>query len=357
MKLVYDNIVFGIQRFGGISVVWQELLSRIANHIQDIEYIDIDQSQNYSRSKLDIPAGSIIQHIRHPKVSRYMPVRMHGDEPFLFHSSYYRYCTNRNAINITTVHDFTYELYNSGLRQKVHTWQKNAAIRHSDAVVCISENTKRDLLRLLPDVDEAKVHVIYNGVSDTFCQLHEPAEAAQLPFPENSYVVFIGRRDSYKNFDYVVRSVAATPLNLLIIGSQLNEAERKDIELHLSPKRYQCLSHIPDERLNQLYNHAAALVYPSSYEGFGLPVLEAQRANCPVIALKASSIPEVIGATPLLMTELSDAELISKLQLLDNQDLMQQVKKEGLTNARRFSWQEMASQYEELYQGLYTNGL
>lgn len=352
MRLVYDNIVFALQRFGGISVVWQELLSKMQPQRQfQLEYIDIDNesAKNPSRERLQLSPESIIGKTSQCiKLSRYLPVRLQSDEPFLFHSSYYRYCTNPKAINITTVHDFTYELFVKGIKQKVHSWQKFSAIRHSACTVCISENTKRDLLRLLPDVDESRVRVIYNGVSEVFrvvsgCQ-------CDLPYPTGSYVVFIGRRDGYKNFGLTVRSVAATQLNLLIIGGQLTDEEKAQVEHILPPHRYKCMSHIPDEQLNLFYNHAAALVYPSSYEGFGIPVLEAQRAGCPVIAYNASSIPEVIGSTPLLMQTLTEKEMVGKLQLLSNDQLMAEVRANGLANTQRFSWQRMGDEYMKIYE-------
>lgn len=353
MQIVYDNIVFDLQDFGGISVVWQELLSRIALDF-DVGYVDVDAEKNANcfRKKLAITPNRVLATIRHAHMSRYLPVRLDADVPFVFHSSYYRYCNNPQAVNVTTVHDFTYERFSSGLRQKVHTWQKFAAIRHSAVVVCISENTKRDLLRLMPDVDERRVSVIYNGVSEAYCRLLEPVAAAQLPFPQGTYVVFIGRRDKYKNFDLTVRSVAATSLNLLIVGSMLSKAEQAEVEKYLPPRRYQTMSHVSDERLNQLYNHAAALVYPSSYEGFGLPVLEAQRAGCPVIALNASSIPEVIGDTPLLMPQLSEQALVERLNLLGDGELMKQVRARGYDNCRRFSWDKMAQDYIQVYHNL-----
>lgn len=357
MRLMYDNIVFALQKFGGISVVWQELLEHIS-HIDNIEtnYIDIiaSQNDNYSRSKLSFPSSDIIRHIRFPKIERYLPVRINSDRPFIFHSSYYRYCTNPNAINITTVHDFTYEFFVKGIKQKVHTLQKFAAIRHSDAVVCISENTKRDLLRLMPDIEEDRVHVIYNGVSSEFHLLEEECDLSLLPFPSKSYVIFIGRRDNYKNFDLTVKAVSKTNYNLLIVGNKLNDEEMRFVNELLPQDRYKCLSHLPDEKLNLFYNHAIALVYPSSYEGFGIPVLEAQRAGCPVIAHKSSSIPEVIGETPLLMQELTEKDLVEKLLLLNNRDLMQQVKSTGLANAEKFTWQNMAKGYHSIYQRLWS---
>lgn len=356
MNLIYDNIVFAIQKYGGISVVWEELLSRVGKKL-DAKYIDVDSAKvnNYNRERLNIPNDKVISKISCPRISRYMPVRLSSDKPFIFHSSYYRYCTNKNAINITTVHDFTYELFRSGMQQKIHTWQKFSAIRHSDAVVCISENTKRDLLRLLPDVKEEKVHVIYNGVSEVYSVIPDNVEQKDsLPFPANSYVVFLGRRDEYKNFELTVRAISETQWNLLIVGGKLNKDEEIMMEGLLPKSRYKCYSHISDELLNYYYNHAAALVYPSSYEGFGLPVLEAQRAGCPVIAYNASSIPEIIGNTPLLINKLSIEDMIDRLSLLTNKEAMMEVKTNGIKNANRFGWQIMADKYMSLYYNIST---
>ena len=86
----------------------------------------------------------------------------------VFHSSHYRIAKNPKAYNVTTVHDFTYELFSKGLAQKVHSWQKFKAIRKADVIVSISENTKKDILRFLPDIDPDKIRVIYNGVSDDY---------------------------------------------------------------------------------------------------------------------------------------------------------------------------------------------
>ena len=93
----------------------------------------------------------------------------------------YRLCRNRNALNVTTVHDFTYEYFVRGVPRWVHIGQKHRAIRQSDAIICNSENTKRDLLKLLPGVDGRKVHVVYNGVSDDYRVL-PAAERAEVPF-------------------------------------------------------------------------------------------------------------------------------------------------------------------------------
>ena len=354
MQVYYDNIVFDIQRSGGISVVWYELLKRIQKDstINPL-YIDNNSKINKYRHLLKIDDGEIVKRDLYPAFSRYLPVSLKCKIPFIFHSSYYRYCNNPNARNVTTVHDFTYELYRDGLAKTIHCWHKYSAIRHSDIIVCISENTKRDLLNYLPDVGENKIRVIYNGVSEDYFVIEDGPADYKLPFEKDSYVVFVGNRiDKYKNYHLLIRSISSTPYNLVIVGSALSVEEKSELGKYLPENRYRCMGFLPNEELNIIYNNAAALVYPSEYEGFGIPVIEAQKAGCPVIAYNSSSIPEVIGNTPLLMNEVSEKELIEKINLLSDKTLMNDVVADGLANSKRFSWDKMFQQYIDLYSKL-----
>ena len=349
MYLFFDNIVFDLQKSGGISVVWYELLNRIQhNNSYSVRYIDNRRDINPYRKKLDICNDTILKGDTFILLTRYLPVTIKEQQKFIFHSSYYRYCNNPSAVNITTVHDFTYEFYRGGIAKKLHCWQKYQAIRHSKYIVCISENTKRDLLRFLPDIEEDRIRVIYNGVSEDYYPL-EKDQTDNLPFEKGSYVVFVGARSGYKNFDFLKRCIAKSKYNLVIVGSALSEEERLSLEQYVSQNRYCCMGFLPNKELNVIYNHAAALVYPSAYEGFGIPVIEAQRAGCPVIAYNGSSIPEIIGDTPLLMSDLSEKELLDKLEQLSDSELMEKVRADGLENAKRFSWDKMYQGYLDLY--------
>lgn len=350
---IFDNIVFSLQKSGGISVVWYELLKRILKDTSlKTRFIDYGKGFNPYRDALDIDEKKILNTKLFSALSRYNSVSLKLDRPFIFHSSYYRICKSPYAINVTTVHDFTYEYFRKGIAKYVHCWQKYNAFRHSNVVVCISENTKQDLLKFVPDVDENKIRVIYNGVSEDYCQVDNYA-GYDLPYAPKKYVLFVGSRVSYKNFELAVRGVATTDYNFVIVGSQLTSKEEEYVSKFLPKNRYKTLGFLPNKDLNTLYNFAAALIYPSSYEGFGIPVLEAQRAGCPVIAFNGSSIPEIIGCTPLLMRELTERELESKLKLLSDKDLVKRIVNEGLSNSLRFSWDKMYSEYIELYNEIY----
>lgn len=343
--LYLDNIIFSLQHSGGISVVWYNILNNLIEGNLPYRCLEYpDATNNIFRRQIELPYDKI-SYCKQAflPIARYVPVHINDKKPFIFHSSYYRYCSNRKTFNITTVHDFTYEYFASGIRKLFHCRQKYAAIRRSDIIVCISENTSRDLLKFLPDIDPAKIHIIYNGVSEAY----RPVED-KIPELEE-YVLFVGARDGYKNFRFVVDSLQETSLKLAVCGKPLTSKEKQVLDSKLGPSRYKVYENIYNEGLNRLYNSVYCLVYPSSYEGFGIPVIEAQRAGCPVIAMNASSIPEIIGETPLLMPSLDKETFITRLQLLQDNEKRRQIIEKGFDNSKRFSWTRMASEYIALY--------
>lgn len=351
--LIIDNIIYELQKMGGISGVFFELTKRLLRKEgEDIFFLEgSGAGMNICRQHLAIPVQRIVRDQKlNPVIRRFLVPSIKDKSTFIFHSSYYRYCSNKAAINITTVHDFTYEYFLKGIGSKLHTWQKFRALRHSDYIVCISENTKRDLLKFLPDIDESKVRVIYNGVSEDYFETTENLNNINIPFEKNSYLVFVGSRVNYKNFELAVRSIAHTSYSLLIVGAKLSDGEQKLVNDYFPQERWHSAGFMSNHDLNIAYNNAAALVYPSKYEGFGIPVLEAQRAGCPVIAYNGSSIPEVIGDTPLLMNELSEEELLGKMKLLSDNRLIGNVITKGLENSKRFSWDKMYHDYKNLYE-------
>ena len=347
MKIILDNIGFSLQRMGGLSVVWGALLKAIKE--SKLSYVcleypwDLTNEVRQSLVNINVEQRSV----KHLSLERYLDPKVVNNKPFIFHSSHYRICRNKHAINITTVHDFTYEKYRKGLALWVHSWQKFRAIRKADIVVCISENTKRDVLHYLPDIDEKKIRIIYNGVSTDYKVL-DTDKYTNL----GNYVVFVGSRQPYKQFDLVVQSLKDTQYKLAIVGGALNEEEERFVNEVLGKDNYVQLGYLSNLELNELYNKAVCLAYPSAYEDFGIPVLEAQRAGCPVIAYNASSIPEIIGKTPLLLDELSIVDFRSKLEILKDKTTRDEIIATGLENSKRFSWERMGNEYVALYKEL-----
>ena len=290
--------------------MWNELLSR-ARQDKEIELTELDYLQAMTPRWME----------------RYRVPDYTAPTPAVFHSSYFRVLPQKGVSNVTTVHDLTYHFYRSGLAKAVHLWEEERALRHSEAVICVSEHTKRDLLRFYPWVKAEHIHVIYNGVGTDFYPMKSVEKKGYLLFIGNSQV-------AYKRFD-VAQEVAR------LTGLELRTA-----------------SHVTREQLNTMYNEALCLLYPSDYEGFGIPIIEAQKAGCPVIAQHTSSIPEVMGKggwmiphdTPARMAE-QMADAVRQLLSRPTDELIAA----GLENARRFSWDKTYRQTKQVYENIYNN--
>lgn len=307
MNVIFDNIIFSLQRFGGISVVWNELLQRA----------QADKELNLT--ELDYRNERLYRRLERYRIPDYM-----AEKPSVFHSSYFRVLPQAGVHNVTTVHDLTYHFYRKGLPKAVHLWEEARALKHSEAIICISENTKRDLLTFYPWVKEETIHVIYNGVSDDFYPIKN--------IEKKGYLLFIGNSSvSYKRYDIAQEVAKRTGLELVAARN------------------------VTSEELNKLYNEALCLLYPSDYEGFGLPILEAQKAGCPVIAQNYSSVPEVIGKGGLIVehssTEKIVQQMIEKVNEVQSRP-MQGIIAAGIENAKRFSWDNTYEQTKNVYRQL-----
>ena len=339
MNIFFDDIIYSIQRSGGISVYWQKLETWIPvtkrlvynNRENNIFYNVLDNEIVFNRKLL---------------FERYKNLCLKTDiqEPFVFHSSYYRYCKNKNARNITTVHDFTYELFRKDLKAKIHKIQKKNTIIHSDGVICISENTKRDLYNFYPNY-KGKVQVIYHGYDNSLYKFNGKS------LEKRTYnVLFVGSRVSYKGFNFTVSLLKHFPqLNLKIVGGgDLTEAEIQLMEQNI-PNRYEKLGFVSNEDLSKLYNNSFALFYPSEYEGFGFPVLEAQACGCPVICQNKSSIPEVSGDKCVYVDSENFDKSLNAINRLFEHDYYEKLQNDCLENVKRFSWEKCIKETTEFY--------
>lgn len=346
MRISYDNIIFSLQQAGGISVYWAELCKRIQARNTTIFYGCANK--NIFSSNISTVTESSLS----PKLSRYLPFMKKLPRGSIFHSSYYRIANQPHIINVTTVHDFTYEYYRSGIAKLIHSWQKGRAIKHSAGIICISENTKKDLLKFYPDTPESKIAVIYNGVDDTFHQLQNCTELLKASFPELAhikYLLYVGDRSAYKNFNLAAQvKNHIQGLSIVIVGGpELSAKEKQLLGTH-----YYHYRGINSADLNLLYNSAFCLIYPSCYEGFGIPVIEAMRAGCPVVASAVSSIPEISGDAALLVNEVSVESLVDAVKYLDDDKRRARLIEKGLGQAYKFSWDRCFAETYSFYQHL-----
>lgn len=363
MEVYLDNIIFSLQKAGGISVYWMELIKRIIPQKGiSLNFIESESANdNIFRKKLILFNHNIIKSkINNAFFSRYLPIRVKSKAPFfIFHSSYFRVCKSRNAINIATIHDCTYELYGSGLGKLINIFQKKYLLRHAEVIICISNNTKKDLLYFYPWVNAKKIKVVYQSAGNEFYPLDDPQffDGMSEILRNRNYLIYVGSRAGYKNFDVLVEAMEQLPdYSLLVIGggemNSLEIAKVKNIQ-----ERLVHVKSVSSEELNLYYNYAFSLVYPSKYEGFGIPLLEAMKAGCPVISTNFSSIPEVAGDSALLMCEASANEIVESVKKLEDENARKKFIELGFSRASNFSWDRCSRETIKIYDEAITSRL
>ncbi len=354
MQKYFDNILFYLQRSGGGSVYWGELMRRFAElNFDESNFIQpVSSSPNLVLSTLNLKRIVFEKYIP-VKILRYLPLSISLPEKSIFHSSYYRFSKQSSVTNFVTVHDFIYENYRSGMARMIHQNQKLAAINHAKGIICISNSTKKDLLKFYPHVTSKKIRVIYNGVSDSFYRISDEESKTfehYDAFKKQKFLLFIGHRTSYKNFDFAIELVAGlcAEYKLAIVGNSLTQVELNLLEKNLKG-RYLFLGNINNYGLNFVYNLSYALLYPSSYEGFGIPILEAYRCGCPVVAQNVSAIPEIAGTFSLLVEGLDKEEFKRQIVSLQNSNLRQNLKEAALIWSLKFSWDNCYNELNDFY--------
>lgn len=356
MKLLLDNIIFHLQKIGGISIYWKELLKRaISDSEVELQFISENREvDNYIYKELlsEVPELLNIPTIKSWINHRYLPlIPMKLQSNVIFHSSYYRALWNNKAKKVLTVHDFIYEHFDHGLKKSVHSFQKAVALLNADIVICISENTKQDLITLYPKFSEKDIRIIYNGVSNGYFPIKENKLDKQNVRP---YLLVVGNRVGCKNFGATMDAYInylATDYDLIIVGKPLNEDERRTLKECLN--QIKIMTGVSEDELNRLYNDAHALIFPSTYEGFGIPIIEAMKAGCPVITTKESCIKEVAGDGGVYMDSLDAKGIIDAVKRINNPQYRKERINSGLIHSSQFSWDKTYEKVKNIYRELY----
>ena len=345
MHVGIDGIVFSLQAGGGISVYFSELI-RYLREQPDVT-MKVDLFEPLKGQGIAAVDGSARTLSRSRAFERYRPCHIDNPIPDVFHSSYYRQPSLISTPTVVTVYDFIYERFSNGLRRWVHMAQKHSAIRAADAVICISEATRADLEQWVGMRPGQQVHVIPCGVGEAFRPL------AKLSAPPRPYVLFVGARGGYKNFTLALKALALLPeLELHCVGGGALHAKELAEVPHSVRTRVRHLGHIDENSLNECYNGATCLLYPSSHEGFGIPVIEAMRAGCPVVSIPCKAVLEM-GGDALIVAAPDAGALAEAIDSVCSQTPRAVVVANGLTVARRYSWHTTHERTLQVYRSLW----
>ncbi|WP_426491044.1 glycosyltransferase family 4 protein [Hymenobacter sp. 102] len=361
MRVLYDHQAFTLQDFGGVSRYHHELLrhaswqSELAVALSNNLYL---RDQQYPRYRTFLPNSSLPARWRviqffNDRASRRALRRAAYDvfHPTLTDDDYFLDLLPPGRPLVITIHDMIPALFPAHYPDRDDQTLARIAQR-ADRIIAVSEHTRADVLRLLPVASE-KVAVVYHGYA-------EPAAASgpsALPLPER-YVLFTGSRALYKNFGCLVKALAMLPatvaqgMHLVCAGGGSFTAEEQALLRQAGwAERAHQFGPVSDVQLTHLYRHARAFIFPSCYEGFGLPILEAFSQQCPVVLSQASCFPEIAREAALYFPPDQPAVLAEQLaRLLTDARLRRELVHLGQLRLLDFTWHNTARRTRAVYE-------
>ena len=355
-----DEQIFAIQHYGGISRMFAELARQFVIHsVADVDLEPID-APIVNRYILDHPELSEPLEARQARnqwtaLARYFSKLDLKRTSDVVHNTFYLphgLTPMRGAKRVVTVHDMIPELMPHTRRRLDWLTLKRRYVETADHVICVSEATRRDLLKVYGPI-AAPVSVVHHGVDERF----HPG-VPRLGFLPNRYVLFIGNRDQYKDADVLFQAFALVAkdhddLELLCVGGSGLSQQDVDRLHQLGIRDRVQQRYLPDADMASAYTHAELFVFPSHFEGFGLPALEAMASGTPAILADATSLPEVGGDAALYFPPSSVAGLAEVMNtLLDDASLRARLSEAGLARARTFTWTKSAEQTAAVYRSL-----
>ncbi|HBC76077.1 MAG: hypothetical protein A2008_01735 [Candidatus Wallbacteria bacterium GWC2_49_35] len=386
MKILYDHQIFEAQVYGGVSRYFYELMRCFhAGGRQDIEFdLPLACSNNHyikdapflkRKCKRIIHFDNFIvdfnfkgkwklyqlaQKIGYVKnytgINKALSVESIKKQDFdIFHPTYYSsYFLEHIGQKpfVLTVYDMIHELFPAEYPGGDKFLElKKLMIEKAARVIAISESTKRDIVRLYGGKFEEKIDVVYLGNSLDASN----AETGGLKTPEK-YLLFVGSRSKYKNFIFFVESVVSIlkrDPELKIVcagGGAFSETELAFFNKLGLGGRFSQYS-LDDGTLAHLYKKALAFVFPSLYEGFGIPVLESFAAGCPLIVSDSSSLPEVAGDACVYIDSADGASIAGAVEkVIGSAQLRSQLIAKGYEQLKKFSWEITAEKTKKIYE-------
>ncbi len=364
MRILYDHQVFSLQNVGGVSRYYLEL-GRCYAEQDDVDVFFLLGLGNLTWPIMNytsdhVKAMYLRTNIR-PGMFRYAlneivscavaPWQGRFD---IYHSTYYRSIPwSRSQCLVATHHDCIQERYPSLFSDAKRIRRaKRSLYRRADAIICVSEASRNDLLRYY-DIDASKTHIIHHGLSEL-----TPTEAAMAEIRKSQirpYLLYVGARAPHKNFEGLLAAFrhgnAYKECDLVVVGG--GKPTAKEIatirELRIE-EAVKFRAFVTDAILAAAYSNAHLLVYPSLYEGFGFPPLEAMSLGCPSLVANISSLPEICDNGAFYFEPQSEESMIHSLTVaIEDRSQRDQIIADGKTVSSKYKWQKCADKTMELY--------
>jgi glycosyltransferase involved in cell wall biosynthesis len=358
----------------GIGTYVRNLLQQLSQQDRSTEYVVLcrhedvatvqELGENFRAVSESSPGYSVREQVLLPRDLR----REHAE---LFHSPHYVFSPLTPCKSVVTIHDCIHLRFPQYLPNRLgYAYARSflwLATHRSSRILTVSEASKRDILEYF-NVPPEKIDVIYNGIDERFGNpppeedVIRVRERYQLDGP---FILYAGNIKPHKNLGRLIEAFhilrATGPefesVKLVIIGDEIAKyaALRHAVHRHKLHKHVRFLGFVPARTLAILYRLAAVFVFPSLYEGFGLPPLEAMASGTPVITSNVSSLPEVVGDAAVLIDPLRPDAIADALRrVLSDSDLRISMRERGLERARHFSWERSVRRVREIYDEVLT---
>jgi glycosyltransferase involved in cell wall biosynthesis len=360
MRALIDGCVFENDRQIGIWRIFYEVLDRIGRDASATLWLRGRQLQISpprvpcirDGARLACPPRSIVRRMRRGW-SKIAPLSASVRRATLFHSTYFTPCPVPGIPSVVTVYDMAAErlFYTLPYHQDIE--RKRVSIQAATLCICISSATAKDLVEFYPEVSD-RVRVIPLGTEHISTGSSDVlATVGQLASRVGKYALFVGSRHYYKNFALVLAAMALPTwprgISLSVVGAPSSPEEVSLIQTFGLGGRVTFLGQLPDRELREQYQRANCFIFPSSLEGFGLPLLEAQINGAPVICSDISVFREVAATGAVFFDPRLAERLTDAIVAVQNTDVRRRVIEAGYENVRRFSWNRTAAETLAVY--------
>jgi glycosyltransferase involved in cell wall biosynthesis len=293
-----------------------------------------------------------------------VPLALAREGVTLFHAPHYVLPPLVRCTSVVTIHDCIHLMFPQYLPNRFAYWYARTSIslaaRRATRIMTVSESSKRDILKFV-DTEPGKIDVIYNAYDDRFAidpreeDVVRVRERYQL---ESEFVLYAGNVKPHKNLErlieafHLVRNRGLDHLKLVLIGDEISKytALRRAVHHHQLHKYVRFLGYLPEETLAVMYRLAGVFVFPSLYEGFGLPPLEAMASGTPVVTSNVSSLPEVAGDAAVLVDPYDPHAIADGIyQVLTDEQLRRDLRRKGVARAGMFSWEQSVRRVRAIY--------